>query len=110
MIATLLLVAFVVLMLLGVPIGAALGLAGVAAIALANGETQWWGLLAVPQNFYAGLGKYPLLAIPMFVLVGSIFDRSGVAPACCPWWPLPSPCSWAAFPARGQPRQQRWGE
>jgi tripartite ATP-independent transporter DctM subunit len=33
----------------------------------------------VPQNFYAGLGKYPLLAIPMFVLVGSIFDRSGVA-------------------------------
>ena len=79
MIATLLLVAFVVLMLLGVPIGAALGSAGVAAIALANGETQWWGLLAVPQNFYAGLGKYPLLAIPMFVLVGSIFDRSGVA-------------------------------
>ena len=38
MIATLLLVAFVVLMLLGVPIGAALGLAGVAAIALANGK------------------------------------------------------------------------
>jgi tripartite ATP-independent transporter DctM subunit len=33
----------------------------------------------VPQNFYAGLGKYPLLAIPMFVLVGAIFDRSGVA-------------------------------
>ena len=31
---------------------------------------QWFGLLAVPQNFYAGLGKYPLLAIPMFVLVG----------------------------------------
>ncbi len=45
----------------------------------ANGDSQWFGLLAVPQNFYAGLGKYPLLAIPMFVLVGSIFDRSGVA-------------------------------
>ena len=38
-----------------------------------------FGLLAVPQNFYAGLSKYPLLAIPMFVLVGAIFDRSGVA-------------------------------
>ena len=63
-------------MLLGVPIGAALGLAGVAAIGLANAETQWFGLLAVPQNFYAGLGKYPLLALPMFVLVGSIFDLS----------------------------------
>ena len=79
MIATLLFTAFVVFMFLGVPIGAALGLAGAAAIALANQDTQWFGLLAVPQNFYAGLGKYPLLAIPMFVLVGSIFDRSGVA-------------------------------
>ncbi|MDF1486360.1 TRAP transporter large permease [Ramlibacter sp. H39-3-26] len=79
MIATLLFVAFLAMMLAGVPIGAALGLAGAAAIALANLDTQWFGLLAVPQNFYAGLGKYPLLAIPMFVLVGSIFDRSGVA-------------------------------
>ena len=56
MIATLLFTAFVVFMFLGVPIGAALGLAGAAAIALANHETQWFGLLAVPQNFYAGLG------------------------------------------------------
>jgi len=79
MIATLLFLAFIAMMLVGVPIGAALGLAGAAAIALANGDAQWFGLLAVPQNFYAGLGKYPLLAIPMFVLVGSIFDRSGVA-------------------------------
>ncbi|MBP7647530.1 MAG: TRAP transporter large permease [Comamonas sp.] len=79
MIATLLFVAFLVLMFLGVPIGAALGLAGAACIALANMDAQWFGLLAVPQNLYAGLGKYPLLAIPMFVLVGSIFDRSGVA-------------------------------
>ena len=79
MIATLLFVAFLALMFLGVPIGAALGLAGAACIALANADAQWFGLLAVPQNFYAGLGKYPLLAVPMFVLVGSIFDRSGVA-------------------------------
>ncbi len=79
MIATLLFAVFIVTMLLGVPIGASLGLAGAVAIGLANAETPWFGLLAVPQNFYAGLGKYPLLAIPMFVLVGSIFDRSGVA-------------------------------
>lgn len=57
MIATLLFVAFLAMMFVGVPIGAALGLAGAAAIALANAETQWFGLLAVPQNFYAGLGK-----------------------------------------------------
>lgn len=79
MIGTLLFVLFIVLMLAGVPIGAAMGVAAATAIALANRDAQWFGLLAVPQNFYAGLGKYPLLAIPMFVLVGTIFDRSGVA-------------------------------
>nr|WP_315235905.1 TRAP transporter large permease [uncultured Albidiferax sp.] len=79
MITTLLFLTFITMMLMGVPIGVALGLAGAAAIAIANSSSQWFGLLAVPQNFYAGLGKYPLLAIPMFVLVGSIFDRSGVA-------------------------------
>ena len=70
---------FIVLMLAGVPIGAALGLGGIIAIAWANADTQWWGLLAAPQNMQAGIAKYPLLALPMFVLVGSIFDRSGVA-------------------------------
>ena len=79
MIAALLFLAFLGLLFIGVPIGAALGLAGAVCIALANSDVQWWGLLAVPQNFYAGLAKYPLLAVPMFVLVGSIFDRSGVA-------------------------------
>ena len=79
MIATLLFIAFLGMLLAGVPIGAALGLAGAICIGIANSEVQWFGLLAVPQNFYAGLGKYPLLAVPMFVLVGSIFDRSGVA-------------------------------
>ncbi|WP_354683921.1 TRAP transporter large permease [Cupriavidus necator] len=78
-VAITLFVVFIGLMLLGVPIGVALGLGGLVAIGLSNLDTQMFGLLAVPQNFYAGLAKYPLLAIPMFVLVGSIFDRSGVA-------------------------------
>ena len=70
---------FLVLMLAGVPIGVALGLGGALAIAVANSDAQLWGLFAVPQNFYASIAKYPLLALPMFVLVGAIFDRSGVA-------------------------------
>ena len=70
---------FVLLMLIGVPIGAALGVGGIAAIALANADAPWWGLLAAPQNMQASIGKYPLLALPMFVLVGSVFDRAGVA-------------------------------
>lgn len=79
MIGALLFVLFVALMLVGVPIGVALGIGAAAAIALANLDTAHFGLLAMPQNFYASLTKYPLLALPMFVLVGSIFDRSGVA-------------------------------
>jgi tripartite ATP-independent transporter DctM subunit len=79
MIAVVLFIAFLGLMFLGVPIGVALGVGGALAIALENPDTMLWGTLAAPQNFYAGIAKYPLLALPMFVLVGSIFDRSGVA-------------------------------
>ena len=79
MIGLLLFGVFIALMIFGIPIGVAMGLAATLAIALANLDTLWFGLLAVPQNFYASLGKYPLLALPMFILVGTIFERSGVA-------------------------------
>ncbi|GMV02536.1 MAG: TRAP transporter large permease [Burkholderiaceae bacterium] len=74
MIGVAIFVVFGVLMLAGVPIGVALMLAGSLGIGLAD-----LGWLSIPNNFYAGIAKYPLLALPMFVLVGSIFDRSGVA-------------------------------
>jgi len=65
---------FFLLMFAGVPIAASLGLSGTLVIGLAH-----LGILAVPTNVYAGIAKYPLLAIPMFVLAGSIFDKAGVA-------------------------------
>lgn len=65
---------FFFLLFIGVPIGIALGLAGTLIIALGK-----LGVMAVPTNVYAGIAKYPLLAVPMFVLAGAIFDRSGVA-------------------------------
>ena len=74
MITTLLFGSFLVMMVLGVPIAAALGLAGTAAIAFAH-----LGVISVPTSVYTGIAKYPLLTIPMFVLAGTIFDRSGVA-------------------------------
>jgi tripartite ATP-independent transporter DctM subunit len=67
-------VVFVLLMLAGVPIGVALLLGGAVGIGLA--ELGW---LSIPNNFYGGVAKYPLLALPMFVLVGTLFERSGVA-------------------------------
>ncbi len=66
--------AFAVLLLIGAPVGVALGLAGAVLIWLAG-----LGVLSIPTSVYTGIAKYPLLAVPMFVLVGALFDRSGVA-------------------------------
>jgi tripartite ATP-independent transporter DctM subunit len=74
MVAAALFLTFLVLFVLGAPVAVALGLAGTLAIWLAD-----MSVLAAPTNAYAGIAKYPLLAVPMFVLVGAIFDRSGVA-------------------------------
>jgi len=71
---TLLFGAFFVMLFAGVPIAVSLGLAGTVAIAIGK-----LGIMAFPTNFYTGIAKYPLLAIPMFVLAGAIFDRAGVA-------------------------------
>ena len=74
MIATTLFLAFAILLAGGVPVAICLGLAGAFAIWLADQS-----IMAMPTNVYAGIAKYPLIAIPMFVLVGSVFDRTGVA-------------------------------
>lgn len=70
----LLLGCFAALTFAGAPIAVSLGLSGALAIA-----TSKLGVMAIPTSVYTGIAKYPLLAIPMFVLAGAIFDRSGVA-------------------------------
>jgi TRAP-type mannitol/chloroaromatic compound transport system permease large subunit len=72
--AALLFGCFFLLLVSGVPIAASLGLSGALVIAVTG-----LGIMAVPTSVYTGIAKYPLLAIPMFVLAGAIFDRSGVA-------------------------------
>jgi len=66
--------AFVFLMLAGVPLAVTLGLAGTVVIMLGG-----LGIMSVPTNVYTGIAKYPLLAIPVFVLAGLIRERAGVA-------------------------------
>ena len=58
MIATTLFLAFAVLLAGGVPVAICLGLAGAFAIWLADQS-----IMAMPTNVYAGIAKYPLLAI-----------------------------------------------
>lgn len=74
MIAFSIFLVFGILMLMGVPIGVALLLGGAIGIGFAD-----LGMMSIPNNFFPSLAKYPLLALPMFILVGVIFDRSGVA-------------------------------
>lgn len=62
------------MLVIGAPIAIALGVAGTLAMILMGNV-----LVVVPTLTYVGIAKYPLIALPMFVLVGSVFERSGVA-------------------------------
>ncbi|RBI85013.1 TRAP transporter large permease [Rhodosalinus halophilus] len=72
----LLLLVFVALMLIGTPIAVALGFAGAAGIYVGLDLTA---LGMIGPNTYAAVAKYPLIAIPLFILTGMVFERSGVA-------------------------------
>jgi C4-dicarboxylate transporter, DctM subunit len=72
--ALLLLGVFAALMALSTPIAVALGLAGTLAIWIYD-----LGIMSMPTAVYTGIAKYPLLAIPLFILAGIIFERAGVA-------------------------------
>jgi C4-dicarboxylate transporter, DctM subunit len=66
--------AFLILLLLGLPIAVALGSVAIFAIWYAN-----LGIPVVSSNVYAGIAKFPLLAIPFFILAGIILERCGVS-------------------------------
>ncbi|HBZ55919.1 MAG TPA: C4-dicarboxylate ABC transporter permease [Syntrophobacteraceae bacterium] len=67
-------IGFLLLMVLGVPIGACLGISAVLTLFVFKLGT---GMLAV--NFCSGIASFPLLAIPFFVLAGVILERAGLA-------------------------------
>ena len=67
-------VVFLLLMTFGLPIGTALGIAGVVTIYHFD---LGIGMLGV--NFSSGIATFPLLAIPFFVLAGVILEKAGLA-------------------------------
>jgi len=72
---------FVVLgaaIVIGTPIATALGIAGVVGIVAGLSPAM---LGTMGMNTYNAIAKYPLVAIPLFILTGIIFERSGVAAA-----------------------------
>lgn len=71
-----LLLVFGVLLAIGTPIAVALGLGGVAGILIGLDAAA---LGTVGTNTWNAIAKYPLIAIPLFILTGMMFERSGVA-------------------------------
>jgi tripartite ATP-independent transporter DctM subunit len=65
----------VVLMVLAVPVAVAIGLAGVVGtVGFSN-----LPLIVVPQQAYIALDKFPLAAIPFFILAGNIMAAGGIS-------------------------------
>ncbi|HLT59125.1 MAG: TRAP transporter large permease [Limnochordales bacterium] len=72
--AWLLLGSFFLLLLLRVPIAVALGASSFLTIWMYD-----LGFPVISYNFWAGIAKFPLLAIPFFILAGVIMEKAGMA-------------------------------
>ena len=70
----LLFIIFLVLLLLRVPIGIALGASAIFII-----WNQSLGMSVLAPNFFSGIAKFPLLAIPFFILAGVIMEKADIA-------------------------------
>ncbi len=68
---------FIILLLIGVPIAFAMGLSATVILAVSSTVP----LLVLPQRFYSSLDSFPLMAIPLFILAGSLMNVSGITQA-----------------------------
>ncbi|MCU7370888.1 TRAP transporter large permease [Paucibacter sp. O1-1] len=66
---------FLFVMLVGVPIGVCLCLAGIVYI-YSNGNTVL--LQSFPSQMFGGVDSYGLIAIPLFILIGEIMSSGGI--------------------------------
>jgi C4-dicarboxylate transporter, DctM subunit len=80
MIVSVLFLAFAVLLLFGVPITVALGLSSIVAMAVsALMGNLTTGVSFLIQGMFTAFDSFPIMAIPMFMLVGEIMSRGGAS-------------------------------
>lgn len=72
----LLIISFLLALLAGAPVAIALGLGGMIGILAGLSPDM---LATLGTNTYNSVAKYPLIAIPLFILTGLIFEHAGVA-------------------------------
>jgi tripartite ATP-independent transporter DctM subunit len=71
----LMILAFVILVVLNVPIAFAMGSATILAL-FVDGNVP---LMMVPQKMASGIESFPLLAIPLFILTGGFMETGGIS-------------------------------
>ena len=72
---TWLLVSFVILMVLGAPIGVSLGLAAMGGIIFLDGGS----LVTVCQRMFEGMNSWALLAVPLYTFAGYTMSKGGIS-------------------------------
>ncbi len=72
---SLVVITFFVLILIGLPIGYVLGVAGVLGLLQVGGQNF---LAMAPKRFFEGLDLFTFMAMPFFILAGEIMNRSGI--------------------------------
>lgn len=75
MVGLTLLIALVVLLILNVPVGIALGVATMGALIV--GESL--SITSIPQALVTSCDSFPILAIPLFILAGDLMGAGGVS-------------------------------
>lgn len=73
--ALIMIVSLLIMLLLSVPVALSLGLASAVAI-LSDGNMP---LLVLIQRMFAALDVFPLMAIPFFILAGSLMETGGIS-------------------------------
>ncbi|MCD6582060.1 MAG: TRAP transporter large permease [Desulfuromusa sp.] len=66
---------FFFFILIGLPIGVTLGVAGVAGLVQIGGDNF---LMMAPKRYFEGLDLFTFMAMPFFILAGEIMNRSGI--------------------------------
>jgi hypothetical protein len=71
----------VLLIVLGMPIAFAIGIASIAFVLMASPPD----LIMAPLRMYAGVNSFTLLALPFFILAAEIMIRAGVSTRLFAW-------------------------
>ena len=70
-----LLISFVIMMVIGVPIGIALGLSAMGGILFLDGGN----IVTVAQRMFEGMNSWALLAIPLYTFAGYTMSKGGIS-------------------------------